>query len=172
VRRGAAIECRIYAEDPRAGFLPSPGRIDGLKAPSGPFVRDDSGVYPGAEVSSHYDPLISKLSVWGPDRAQALGRMRRALREYVVTGIQTNLRFHERLLQHPVFAAGEYDTSFVDTHRAALIGDTTRPDDGDELAVALAVAVARQEKRSSQRQVDGTASLPPWVAAHRLRLLS
>ena len=172
VRRGAAIECRIYAEDPRAGFLPSPGRIDGLKAPSGPFVRDDSGVYPGAEVSSHYDPLISKLSVWGATRDQALARMRRALREYVVTGIQTNLRFHERLLQHPAFAAGEYDTGFVEAERAALIGDTTRKDDGDELAVALAVAVARQEKRTAQRAADGSGCLSPWVAAHRLRLLS
>ena len=84
VRRGHAIECRVYAEDPSTGFLPSPGTIDVLRTPAGPGVRDDSGVYQGAEISSHYDPLISKLCVWAPTRQRAVARMRRALEEYIV----------------------------------------------------------------------------------------
>src|SRR5205814_2733131 len=90
---GAAIECRIYAEDP-VRFLPSPGTITSLRVPHGPWVRDDSGVYPGSEISVYYDPMISKLVVWGEDRAQAIARMARALDEYHVGGIKTNLSFH------------------------------------------------------------------------------
>src|SRR5687768_15237585 len=90
-QRGHAVECRVYAEDPAQGFLPSPGRIVVLRVPSGPGIRDDSGVYAGAEVSSHYDPLVSKLVAWGADRAQALGRLERALGEYTVQGIRTTL---------------------------------------------------------------------------------
>ncbi len=172
-RRGAAIECRVYAEDPRAGFMPSPGVIDALKVPAGPFVRDDSSVYPGAEVSSYYDPLISKLTAWGPDRPAALARMRRALGEYVITGIQTNLCFHERLLRHPEFLSGSYHTGFIDDHRAALID---APDQlaGDEqaLAVALAVAVASHQRSAAGVADDnGDRGLSPWLTAHRARAL-
>src|SRR5262249_52981276 len=110
VSRGAAIECRVYAEDPSNNFMPSPGRIESLSVPAGPGVRDDGGAYPGCEISSFYDPLISKLSVWAPTRERAITRMRRALSEYVVTGIRTNLSFHEKLLEHPEFVAGRYDT--------------------------------------------------------------
>src|SRR5258708_32253493 len=95
--RGAAMECRLYAEDPSSGFLPSPGVIEALRVPSGPGVRDDTGAYPGCAISSYYDPLISKLSVWAPTRGHAIARMRRALGEYVVTGIRTNLGLHANL---------------------------------------------------------------------------
>src|SRR5580693_1112142 len=115
--RGAAIECRVYAEDPATGYLPSPGKIEALVVPSGPGVRDDGGAYPGCVISSYYDPLISKLSVWAPTRARAVARMRRALSEYVVTGIRTNLAFHQKLLARPEFVAGEYDTGFIERHR-------------------------------------------------------
>jgi acetyl-CoA carboxylase biotin carboxylase subunit len=170
-RRGAAIECRVYAEDPRRGFMPSPGTIEAVRAPAGPFVRDDSGVYPGVEVSSHYDPLISKLSVWGPDRASALERMRRALREYVLTGIKTNLRFHERLFRHPAFVAGDYHTGFLDEHRGELIDapEEVTPDDAPALAVALAVAVAKQEHIASGPTSECADGLSPWILAHRTR---
>ncbi len=172
-RRGAAIECRVYAENPRTGFLPSPGTIDALRVPAGPFVRDDSCVFPGAEVSSYYDPLISKLTVWGPDRPTALARMRRALGEYVVTGIQTNLCFHERLFVHPDFVRGQYDTGFIDDHRAELIDAPDEvADDGDALAVALAVAVASQQQAASVPTNDKNGNgLSPWVTAHRRRVL-
>ena len=145
--RGAAIECRVYAEDPSNGFLPSPGVIERLAVPAGPGVRDDGGAYPGCEISSFYDPLISKLSVWAPTRDRAVARMRRALSEYVVSGIRTNLAFHDRLLAHPEFAAGRYDTSFIERYKDELLGDGTAPPARREaVAVAVAVAAARRER--------------------------
>jgi acetyl-CoA carboxylase biotin carboxylase subunit len=173
-RRGVALECRIYAEDPESGFLPSPGLIRAMTSPSGPFVRDDSGAYAGAEISSHYDPLVSKLSVWAPDRPSALARMRRALGEYRISGIRTNLAFHERLLAHPAFVDGRYDTGFIAEHLAAL---TT--DDGEQLsahgeaalAAALAVAVATRSSEAQPKASTSGASLSPWQASHRARLL-
>src|ERR1019366_6963263 len=130
--RGAAIECRVYAEDPSNGFLPSPGTIERLTVPSGPGVRDDGGAYPGCTISSFYDPLISKLSVWAPTRERAVERMRRALSEYVVTGIKTNLAFHEKLFVHPEFVAGRYDTGFIERHKSELLGyPTVKPEQRD-----------------------------------------
>jgi acetyl-CoA carboxylase biotin carboxylase subunit len=111
-RRGHAIECRVYAEDP-VKFLPSPGTITHLRVPDGPYVRNDSGCYEGAEIPVHYDPMISKLVVWGEDRPRALARMRRALDEYQVRGIETNLAFHRRCVRQAAFAAGDYDTGFI-----------------------------------------------------------
>jgi len=81
--------------------------------PDGPYVRNDAGCYEGAEIPVHYDPMISKLVVWGEDRAAALARMRRALDEYRVGGIETNLAFHRRCMRHPAFAAGDFDTGFI-----------------------------------------------------------
>ncbi|WP_050435999.1 acetyl-CoA carboxylase biotin carboxylase subunit [Chondromyces crocatus] len=170
VRRGASIECRIYAEDPSSGFLPSPGKLEALRPPSGPWVRDDSGFYEGSEVPSHYDPLVSKLSVWAPDRRAAIARMQRALSEYVVTGIRTNLAFHQNLMAHPEFQAGRYHTGFIQEHTAALCGFAGVPtEDEAHLAAALAVAVSRAERRTA-REVsipDHGASLSPWVQAGR-----
>ncbi|MBK9070866.1 MAG: acetyl-CoA carboxylase biotin carboxylase subunit [Myxococcales bacterium] len=119
MRRGHAIECRIYAED-SVKFLPSPGTITGLRVPDGPWVRNDSGCYEGSEISTHYDPMISKLIVWGADRAAAGARMRRALDEYDVRGIDTNLAFHRQCIRHPGFVEGKYDTGFIGRHHAEL----------------------------------------------------
>jgi acetyl-CoA carboxylase biotin carboxylase subunit len=168
-RRGASIECRVYAENPASGFLPSPGVIEGLRVPAGPYVRDDGGVYQGAAVPADYDPLISKLSVWGPNRAAALARMRRALQEYVVTGIDTNLSFHERLLQHPRFIAGDYDTGFVGDERDALIGaEALQGDEARDVSVALALAVARRQQHAHTANAsDAAEGLSPWVSTHR-----
>jgi acetyl-CoA carboxylase biotin carboxylase subunit len=118
-RRGHAVECRIYAEDP-VKFLPSPGRITHLRVPDGPWIRNDSGCYEGAEIPVHYDPMISKLVVWAEDRPRALARMRRALDEYQVRGIETNLPFHRRCLRHPAFLDGVYDTGFIGREASAL----------------------------------------------------
>jgi len=196
-RRGAAIECRVYAEDP-VSFLPSPGVIRQLVVPSGPGVRDDGGAYPGCPISSYYDPLISKLSVWAPTREHAVARMRRALSEYVVTGIRTNLAFHDRLFAHPEFAAGRYDTGFIERNRDALLGPGSIPPERREaIAVALAVASAGRDRGAlpaglltvpsatsafSTAAPTGPAAQPenphrpggnalsPWVAHHRARL--
>jgi acetyl-CoA carboxylase biotin carboxylase subunit len=174
-RRGAAIECRVYAEDPTSGFLPSPGTLHALRAPAGPWVRDDGGFYEGGVVPSHYDPLISKVSVWAPDRAAAIRRMRRALSEYVVTGIRTNLAFHEKLLAHPAFLSGRYDTGFIEQHREALLGySEIAPEDRRTLAAAIAIAASRHERRTAHDagQEPETRQRPsPWVAQHRSRTL-
>ena len=114
VFRGAALECRIYAENPEHNFMPSPGRILGLRVPGGPGIRDDSGIYEGFEVSIHYDPLLSKLVAWGANRQEAINRMRRALEEYQVLGIKTTISFYERVMQNPTFLAGNVTTSFID----------------------------------------------------------
>ena len=174
-RRGAAIECRVYAEHPST-FLPSPGVIHCLRAPSGPGVRDDSGAYQGATISAFYDPLVSKLSVWAADRPRAVARMRRALSEYVVAGIRTNLAFHERLFEHPEFVAGRYDTGFIERHRESLLGGTTIAEEDRSLhavAVAVAAHVAGRRAPATNGAVHGAhPGLSPWVAAHRAALLS
>jgi acetyl-CoA carboxylase biotin carboxylase subunit len=171
VRRGASIECRIYAEDPASGFLPSPGTIDHLVAAQGPGVRDDSGAYAGCQIPSFYDPLVSKVSVWARDRATAIARMQRTLGEYVLTGIRTNLAFHQRLLDHPEFLAGRYDTGFVEGHHAELASSPLAEGDAQLLAAALALAAARRERESAGRPAAHE-ELSPWVAAHRSRLRS
>jgi acetyl-CoA carboxylase biotin carboxylase subunit len=172
VRRGASIECRVYAEDPQSGFLPSPGTIEALRAPSGAWVRDDGGYYPGAEVPSHYDPQISKLSVWGPDRATALRRMSRALSEYVVTGIRTNLAFHQKLMEHPDFVAGRYDTGFIDRHKAALLGYAdVDADDEAAFAAAIALAVHRESREPRFETSASREQTSPWLMQHRARVL-
>jgi acetyl-CoA carboxylase biotin carboxylase subunit len=160
---GHAIECRVYAEDPDGGFLPSPGRIKALRLPGGPGVRDDSGIYEGYEVPLHYDPLLSKLVVWGYSRQDAIRRMARAVLEYKVLGVKTTLPFFERVLKHPAFLAGEFDTSFVETAFAALDRTRERPID---VAVAAAVIRAYRE-RQAQRLTTAEAGAPgsPWWRA-------
>jgi acetyl-CoA carboxylase biotin carboxylase subunit len=174
VPRGAAIECRVYAEDPSSGFLPSPGTIEHLVTPAGPGVRDDGGAYPGCTISSFYDPLISKLSVWAPSRERAVERMRRALSEYVVTGIRTNLAFHEKLFQHPDFVAGNYDTGFLERNKDALLGyPVVKDEDREAVAVAVAIAAARLERATGVKDAtvgEHGSRLAPWVSGHRARL--
>ena len=137
-----AIECRIYAEDPENGFMPSPGRILGLRVPQGPGVRDDSGAYEGGEVPIYYDPMISKLVTWGETRDHALARMKRALAEYEVRGIRTTIPFFQWILDDPDFRAGRFDTTFVDRKLAARGDGMLQAIDRDhEDLAALAAAV-------------------------------
>ncbi|HMD30667.1 MAG TPA: acetyl-CoA carboxylase biotin carboxylase subunit [Candidatus Acidoferrales bacterium] len=112
--RGHAIECRIYAEDPGNNFFPSPGKIISRRIPSGPGIRLDDGVYPGWVVPTDYDPLLGKLIAWGSDRAEAISRLRRALDEYALAGIQTNLGLFRRLLVDADFVSGEIYTRWLD----------------------------------------------------------
>ena len=112
--QGHAIECRVYAEDPEVGFIPSPGRITRLVQPSGPGIRDDSGVDEGFTVPVFYDSMISKLVAWAPDRSQAIERMRRALAEYQMEGVKTTLPFFRWMLRQPTFLEGNVDTAFLD----------------------------------------------------------
>jgi len=156
VRRGHALECRVYAEDPYNNFLPSPGKIAFLQAPGGIGVRDDSGVYSGYEVSVYYDPLISKLVAWGNTRDEAIARMRRALDEYVIHGVVTNLAFHRWVLRHPRFLAGDFDTNFINQEFRGLHAD----DNSARREAAIAVAALAQRDREIERSTRLAASAP------------
>jgi acetyl-CoA carboxylase biotin carboxylase subunit len=138
VQRGASVECRIYAEDPDKGFLPSPGLISSLRTPAGPGVRDDSGIFAGYTVPMFYDPLLAKLSVWAEDRTAARARMHRALGEYHVGGIRNNVAWHRRVMRHPAFQAGQYDTGFIERYKAEL---GPPPADSAQVAEARQAAV-------------------------------
>ncbi len=122
VRRGHAIEFRVNAENYQKGFLPSPGQITGYHEPSGPGVRVDSSLTGPGIVSPHYDPMIAKLIVWAEDRDRAIGRGRRALLEYAITGIRTNIAYHLAILDDPDFASGDYTTHYIEEH-PGLVAD-------------------------------------------------
>ena len=165
--RGHAIECRIYAEDPDNGFLPSPGRIHGLRVPQGPGVRDDSGVDEGGDVPIFYDPMISKLVTWGETRSHALARMRRALSEYEVRGIKTTIPFFQWVLEDEDFVAGRFDTGFIDRKLGARNGDPLRvPDSEHEEFAAIAAALAHFA-RTPGAAVEGTES-SRWRSTARM----
>ena len=173
--RGAAIECRIYAEDPANNFFPSPGRITALKVPAGPGVRDDSGVYQGWRVPLEYDPLLSKLVAWGSDRAEAVGRMERALDEYEVAGIKTNIRFFRRLLRHPDVVAGRLDTGLIERALAEGLLDGAREDSADSApaTVAMLAAALQSSRRGAARRNGQPAPRPNgWKSAGREAFLN
>src|SRR5262252_4982518 len=161
--RGHAIEARIYAEDPSRNFLPSPGVIRYLSVPSGPWIRDDSGVYAGWTVSTFYDPMIGKLSAWAPTREEAIQRLRRALREYVIKGITTNIHFLEAVLEHPQFVAGDYDTGLLPRENKKLI----QQDRPDVQEVAIMAAAIYAEQRSLQRRSLAQAKVEQRPSAWR-----
>jgi len=148
VMRGAAIECRVYAEDPENNFFPSPGKIQLLRTPAGPGVRDDSGVYEGWSVPIDYDPLISKLVTWGTERSEAIARMERALREYQIEGIQSNIRFFVEILQDSKFQAGDYDTGFIDRWLAGKTRAQTVTQSSRDLA-AIAAALFHSQRTAT-----------------------
>jgi acetyl-CoA carboxylase biotin carboxylase subunit len=136
--RGHAIECRIYAEDPDNNYFPSPGKITLLLAPSGPGIRRDSGMYEGWTVPMDYDPLLAKLIGYGTDRDQAIGRLTRALNEYFVAGIKTNISLFRRILSDPDFRAAKMDTGFLDR----LLKQKRSESPADPEAVEVAVIAA------------------------------
>ncbi len=152
---GHAIECRIYAEDPDGSFLPSPGRVLDLRAPSGPGIRNDNGIDAGLDVPIFYDPLLSKLISWGEDRRAATARMRRALAEYIVTGIRTTVPFFTWLLDQPEFLEGRFHTTYLDEVLKARNG---RPfvAPAEDLEVVAAIAAALNAVLSpSSASADG-----------------
>ncbi|HUQ49301.1 MAG TPA: acetyl-CoA carboxylase biotin carboxylase subunit [Terriglobales bacterium] len=139
--RGHAIECRIYAEDPDNSFFPSPGEITKLVLPSGPGIREDSGVFEGWNVPLDYDPMLSKLIAFAPTRQQAIARMRRALDEYFVGGIKTNLKLFRQILDHQDFISGKIDTGFLDRMlggaQSAVLAGKAVPSEVVAIAAAL-----------------------------------
>jgi acetyl-CoA carboxylase, biotin carboxylase subunit len=144
---GHALECRVTAEDPFNGFLPSTGRITELEIPSGPGVRWDGAIAPGFEVGLHYDPMLAKLIVHAPTRGEAIERMHRALSELRVQGVETSVPFHLRVMREPSFRAGDFDIRYLELHLEALLGDGSLPQAELE-AAALAAALVEEEARS------------------------
>jgi len=164
-QRGHAIECRVCAEDPEANFIPNPGRIESLRVPGGPGVRDDSGVYEGFEVPMFYDPLISKLVVHAENRVAAIARMLRAVSEYKITGIKTTLPFFDRALRHPKFIEGDFDTSFV----GRLQGENDERARATEIAMAIAAVATYRARRRSKAAPEGARGAPSmwWRLGNR-----
>lgn len=148
---GHAIECRINAEDPYNNFIPSIGKITTYRAPSGPGVRVDSGIYEGYEVTPFYDSMLSKLICWGETRAEALLRMRRALDEYTIMGVKTNIPFHQNLMDSHRFLAGRYDTDFVE-HAFEMNEDPTSLQ--PEIAAIIATLVEHQNRQQAAQIVQ------------------
>jgi acetyl-CoA carboxylase biotin carboxylase subunit len=174
VPRGHALECRIYAEDPDQNFLPSPGRIQQLRAPSGPGVRDDSGAAAGLDVPIFYDPMISKLACWAEDRPNVVARMKRALDEYLVTGIKTTVPFFRWLMAQPEFLAGRFHTTYLDDVLAGRAGRSfVEPDpDAEEIAViGAALQSALPSGAASARRANGEVAAQRWKARARAEAL-
>ncbi|MCH8961497.1 MAG: biotin carboxylase, partial [Bacteroidetes bacterium] len=165
--QGHAIECRLYAEDPANNFLPDPGRLLRHAPPSGFGVRVDAGVEQHGEVLIHYDPMIAKLITWGRTRAEAIGRMERALAEYDVAGVRTTLPFCRFVMQHPAFRDGDFSTHFVAEHfdPAAL----HHPDPETDRAAALAAVLYHATQRSPAPTKAPTNNVAPAHSASRWR---
>jgi acetyl-CoA carboxylase, biotin carboxylase subunit len=175
--RGWAIECRITSEDPSAGFLPSTGRITGLHVPGGPGVRWDGGIELGSEVGLLYDPLLAKLIVWAPTRADAIERMRRALDELVIDGVETARDFHLRVMSDEEFRSGAIDIHWLERRLPSLVNGTA-PESLTRLAALTGALLANGGQRPTATPANGTAavpaSLPPasnWLALARREAL-
>ncbi|WP_440952548.1 acetyl-CoA carboxylase biotin carboxylase subunit [Methanococcoides sp. FTZ1] len=144
--QGHAIECRINAEDPLNDFAPSPGKIKGYRSPGGPGVRMDSGVYMGYTIPPYYDSMIAKLSTWGSDREEAINRMKRALYEFVILGVTTNIPFHKAVLDNEAFVRGDLTTHFIDDHN--IIEEVSKVVERDrEKGATLASVLSSNSKK-------------------------
>ncbi len=167
--RGHAIECRVYAEDAANGFLPAVGPVLLAKFPAAPGVRVDAGVESGDEVSLHYDPMMAKIIAYGQDRMDAIRKLDTALRNTVILGVRTNVRFLRDVLAHPVFQRGEVTTDFVEREFAAW-----RPDAQDKLDLALIAASLTEIHPTVDRPATSyptrTASVDPWQADDGFRI--
>jgi acetyl-CoA carboxylase, biotin carboxylase subunit len=173
--RGHAVECRIYAEDPDNNYFPSPGTITMLLEPSGPGIREDSGMYEGWTVPMDYDPLLAKLIGYGSDRAQAVARLTRALDEYFVGGIKTNIALFRRILADPGFRAGKLDTGFLD--RMLQRKDDQRVDPQAAQVAAIAAGIfavlgaSAGAVRASAASAEKAVSASNWKSASRREAL-
>ncbi|HMK09004.1 MAG TPA: acetyl-CoA carboxylase biotin carboxylase subunit [Anaerolineales bacterium] len=159
---GWAIECRINAEDPYNNFLPSTGRLALIIPPTGPGVRVDTGVYPGFEISPYYDSMISKLLVWGETRGEAVLRMRRALEEYKILGVKTNIPFHQTLMDSTRFMAGQFDTRFIEERFSMEDAEEGRVRQPVIAAILGTLVAHRQTQLASQIVRRGERDTSNW----------
>jgi acetyl/propionyl-CoA carboxylase alpha subunit len=148
-QRGHAIECRIYAEDPARGFLPSPGTLRVYRPPIGPGLRLDDGVVEGDEVPRYYDPMIAKLSAWAPDRPQCIARMQAALQQFEIAGVAHNIKHLQHVLASAAFQSGRYDTGIVGS--LPPLPELPEPD-------AWTLALAAVADHRARRPADTTAA--------------
>jgi len=171
--RGHAMEVRLYAEDPENNFFPSPGKINSRHAPTGPGIRLDEGVYEGYTVPMEYDPLLSKLIAWGNSREETMARLRRALDEYTITGIRTNVGLFRRILAEPEFLRGEIHTKWLDELLARPRPPGIPPRPGTEEAVVIAAALwhAAREKAPAAAVQNSEGASSRWKMAGRLQQL-
>jgi acetyl-CoA carboxylase biotin carboxylase subunit len=164
---GHAIECRIYAEDPEAGFMPSTGTLQNYRIPAGPGVRVDSGVVIFSEIPIYYDPMIAKLVVWGRDRSEAIARTRRALEEYRISGVKSTISFHRTVLANERFVRGELTTRFLQEeypdHKYGYYDDKV----AESAAIAAAVEKLLTERKISLGNAAPTGAGSGWVRYHR-----
>ena len=162
---GHAIECRIYAEDPDRGFLPSPGLVRALSVPGGPGIRDDRGVAPGFTIPNFYDSMISKLIVWAPTRDAAIARLKRVLDEYRVIGVKTTMPFFQWIVEQPDFLAGRFDTTYLDrllTERKGLAFREPNETEQEDAAIAAALSAWARAHRASAGNGSGGGDGSIW----------
>ena len=180
VLRGAAIECRVSAEDPLNRFLPATGTVQALQEPSGPGVRVDSGLYAGLQVPLFYDPLLSKLIVWASTREQAIARLRRALDEYKIVGVRTTIPFARWLMDQPRYIAADISTDFIAEEWDTRQQETVPEEGTNELAPTHIAAIAasllmqnriEQEQQRRQPVSDGQGDINKWRDAGRREVL-
>jgi acetyl/propionyl-CoA carboxylase alpha subunit len=157
--KGWAIECRINAEDPYNDYLPSTGVITTSILPTGPGVRVDTGVFPGFEITPYYDPMISKLICYGNTRGEAVLRMRRALEEYRIAGVRTNIPFHQHMMDSHRFLSGQFDTKFVEERFSMSSREAPH---ALEAAILAALAAHEQSQRAGQIVESGTGKMNNW----------
>ncbi|MBN2045755.1 MAG: acetyl-CoA carboxylase biotin carboxylase subunit [Anaerolineales bacterium] len=163
--RGWAVECRINAEDPFNQFFPSTGLIRQHDVPTGPGVRVDTGVFSGAEITPYYDPMIAKLVCYGDKRSQALRRMRRALAEYHILGVTSNIPFHQNILQNNDFIAGNFDTSFVEKHFSLDQTDPSSQKHAEAAAIIATLLSHAKTQRAARIDRDCGERVSAWKRA-------
>lgn len=168
---GHAIECRIYAEDPDNNFMPSPGRIAHITEPKGLGVRCDGYIYEGYEIPIHYDPMISKLVCWSRTREGAISRMKRALYEYKITGVKTNIRFLERIMDCKDFTNGRYNTQFIEKNRECLMGPRSNDEVNEDRAIMVVFADYLRKLDKFETKVIAREGTADWKITGRKKNL-
>lgn len=168
---GHAIECRIYAEDPDNNFMPSPGRIAHITEPKGLGVRCDGYIYEGYEIPIYYDPMISKLICWSRTREGAIARMKRALYEYKITGVKTNIRFLERIMDCPAFKNGNYNTQFIEKNQPCLVGPQVNDPKNEDRAIMVIFADYLSKLEKFETKVLAKEGTADWKVTGRKKNL-
>ncbi|MCD6355632.1 MAG: ATP-grasp domain-containing protein, partial [Prolixibacteraceae bacterium] len=164
-QKGHAIECRVYAEDPDSNFMPCAGKIYKITEPLGLGVRTDGYVYEGYEIPIYYDPMISKLIVWGKSRDEAIRRMRRALYEYKITGVKTSIKLLSRIMNNPDFIAGNYDTHFIEKNKEKILAGHPCESCDDMVIIAAFIDYLDKISTTKENMKEFTPAQSRWKKA-------